>query len=63
MSNHDAEVGAVCASSEEIIDTTIVNGKIVYHKGSFAGGVTESALVNEIAAEVKKMKAMQSIRV
>ncbi|MBR2769024.1 MAG: amidohydrolase [Solobacterium sp.] len=55
--NHDAAATTVYASSEENIDTTIVNGKIVYHKGAFAGGLSESELVREIAEEVEKMKA------
>lgn len=55
--NHDAEATVVYASSEENIDTTIVNGKIVYHKGSFAGGPDEAELIREIAVEVDKMKA------
>ena len=54
--NHDALATAVYAASEENIDTTIVNGKVVYHKGRFASGVTEAALVREIEAEVEKMK-------
>ena len=55
--NHDAEATVVYASSEENIDTTIVNGKVVYHKGTFAGGLDEAELIREIAAEVEKMKA------
>ena len=55
--NHDAEATVVYASSEENIDTTIVNGKIVYHKGVFAGGLDEADLIREIAVDVEKMKA------
>ena len=55
--NHDAEATVVYASSEENIDTTIVNGRIVYRKGNFACGITEDALVREIAVEIEKMKA------
>ena len=55
--NHDARATVVYASSEENIDTTIVNGKIVYHKGVFKGGLTEAELVQEIAVEVEKMRA------
>jgi 5-methylthioadenosine/S-adenosylhomocysteine deaminase len=55
--NHDAGATVVYASSEENIDTTIVNGKIVYHKGAFAGGLDEAELIREIAAEVEKMKS------
>lgn len=53
----DAEATVVYASSEENIDTTIVNGKIVYHKGTFARGLREEELIREIDAEVKKMRA------
>ena len=56
--NHDVEATVVYASSEENIDTTIVNGKIVYQRGAFASGITESELVREITAEVENMKAM-----
>ena len=54
--NHDAEATVVYASSEENIDTTIVNGKIVYHKGIFAGGICETDLIRECAVEVEKMR-------
>ncbi len=57
--NHDAEATVVYASSEENIDTTIVNGKIVYHKGTFSGGLDEAELVREIAGEVEKMIRLQ----
>jgi hypothetical protein len=32
-----------------------VNGKIVYHKGTFARGLSEEELIREIDAEVGKM--------
>ena len=54
--NHDAQATVVYASSEENIDTTIVNGKIVYHKGEFSAPQTEQQLISDIAAEVEKMK-------
>ena len=53
--NHDAEATVVYASSEENIDTTIVNGKIVYQKGVFSGGLNEKDLIFDIASEVEKM--------
>ena len=56
--NHNAEATVVYASSEENIDTTIVNGKIVYHKGTFSGGIREAELIREIDAEVAKMKKL-----
>ncbi len=49
-----AKATVVYASSEENIDTTIVNGKIVYHKGTFAGGLSETELIREIDAEMVK---------
>jgi 5-methylthioadenosine/S-adenosylhomocysteine deaminase len=42
------------STTEENIDTTIVNGKIVYHKGTFAGGLSETELIREIDAEMVK---------
>ena len=56
--NHDTEAAMVYASSEENIDTTIVNGKVVYHKGVFASGITETELCRRIEAEVQKMKTL-----
>ena len=53
--NHDAEAAVVYASSEENIDTTIVNGRVVYHKGEFSGGLTEKDLIRDVASEVEKM--------
>ncbi len=53
--DHDAEATVIYASSEENIDTTIVNGKIVYHKGSFSEGLSEEEIIRETAAEVRKM--------
>ena len=58
--NHDAEATVVYASSEENIDTTIVNGKIAYQRGAFASGITEAELVREIAAEAERMRAKHS---
>jgi len=54
--DHNAEATVVYASSEENIDTTIVNGKIVYHKGCFAGGLSEAEVIRACAAEVEKMR-------
>ena len=53
--DHDAEATVVYASSEENIDTTIVNGQIVYRKGVFSGGLSETALIRDAAVEVEKM--------
>ena len=52
--NHDAEATVVYASSEENIDTTIVNGKIVYHKGAFAQGLSEEELIRELMPKWSK---------
>ena len=54
--DHNTEATVVYASSEENIDTTIVNGKIVYHKGCFAGGLSEAEVIRACAAEVEKMR-------
>lgn len=54
--NHDAMATVVYASAEENIDTTIVNGKVVYHKGLFSNGLNEADLIREVAAEVEKMQ-------
>ncbi|MBR3431175.1 MAG: amidohydrolase family protein [Clostridia bacterium] len=54
--DHDAEATVVYASSEENIDTTIVNGKVVYHKGAFASGLSEKELIRECSEEVEKMR-------
>lgn len=54
--NHDAKATVVYASAEENIDTTIVNGKVVYHKGLFSNGLNEADLIREVAAEVEKMQ-------
>ena len=59
--NHDAEATVVYASSEENIDTTIVNGKIAYRRGCFASGITEADLVREVALEVERMKAKRAL--
>ena len=53
--NHDPEAKVVYASSEENVDTTIVNGSIAYRRGGFASGNSEAGPVREIAAEVEKM--------
>lgn len=38
------------------VDTTIVNGKVVYHRGVFAGGLSEADLIREAATEVAEMR-------
>ena len=59
--NHDSEATVVYASSEENIDTTIVNGKIVYHKGIFTNGLNEDELIRDISVEVEKMRKQKVI--
>lgn len=53
---HDARATVVYASSEENIDTTIVNGKVAYHKGKFTCGIEEEALIEEINRELVTLK-------
>lgn len=53
---HDPFATIVYSSGEENIDTTIVNGKIVYHKGIFRNGVDEEKLIYDIKEEIKDLK-------
>lgn len=53
---HDAKATVVYASSEENIDTTVVNGKVVYHKGKFSCGIEEETLIEEINRELVTLK-------
>ena len=53
---HDAKATVVYASSEENIDTTIVNGKIVYQGGKFNCGINERSLIDEINSELVVLK-------
>ena len=43
----------VYSSSPENIDTTIVNGKVVYQRGRFACGVDERELAEQVRAEMQ----------
>ncbi len=54
---HRADATVVYASSEENIDTTIINGKIVYHKGKFSSGIQEEELIEKIDREITKLKS------
>ena len=45
---HEPEATIVYSSSAENIDTTIVNGKIVYRRGVFSCGIDETELAEEI---------------
>ncbi|MEW9925955.1 amidohydrolase family protein [Clostridium butyricum] len=53
---HDPFATIVYSSGEENIDTTIVNGKIVYSKGIFRNGLDEEKLIYEIKEEIKNLK-------
>lgn len=55
--SHDAMATVVYASSEENIDTTIVDGKVCYHKGTFASGVSEAEIVEEVGRELVRLMA------
>ena len=55
---HDPLATIVYAASEENIQTTIVNGKVVYDNGVFTCGVSPEALIGEINTELKKLKAL-----
>ena len=41
-------------SSQENIETTIVNGKIAYHKGNFACGLEEASVAAEADRTMKE---------
>ena len=41
------------SSSQENIETTIVHGKIAYHKGTFACGLEEGAIAEEADRTMK----------
>ena len=50
MPMHDPLATVVYSSSPESIDTTIVDGKIVYQGGRFACGVVEAELADQVRA-------------
>ena len=57
--NYNSMVTLMYNSSPENVETTIVNGRIVYHKGNFACGLEEDKVVMEINSAMKKfMKEM-----
>lgn len=55
--NFDTLATLMYNSSQENVETTIVNGRIVYHKGQFACGLEEKAVVAEVEAAMKKFMA------
>lgn len=53
MPMHDPLATIVYSSSPENIDTTIVNGRVVYQRGRFACGVEEGELAERVRAEME----------
>jgi 5-methylthioadenosine/S-adenosylhomocysteine deaminase len=51
---HDPKATIVYSASAENIDTTVVNGKIVYRKGIFSCGIDEAWLAGQIRKELSK---------
>ena len=49
---HDPFATIVYSASAENIDTTIVNGKVVYRKGVFSCGVDEEQLHCQVMNEL-----------
>lgn len=52
---HDPLATIVYSSSPENIDTTIVNGQVVYQKGRFACGIEEAELAEQVQAEMARV--------
>jgi len=50
---HDPTATIVYSSSSENIDTTIVNGKVVYRKGAFACGIEETQIAEQVRKELR----------
>ena len=51
---HDPLASIVYSASAENIDTTIVNGKVVYSKGVFSCGIDEEQLHRQVMDEMQK---------
>ena len=49
---HDPKATIVYSASAENIDTTIVNGKVVYRKGEFSCGIDEAMLAEQVRHEL-----------
>lgn len=45
---HDPMATIVYSASSENIDTTIINGKLVYRKGVFSCGIDETQLAEQV---------------
>ena len=52
---HDPLATLVYSSSAENIDTTIVNGEVVYSKGVFSCGIDEEQLYHQVMSELQKI--------
>ena len=52
---HDPMATIVYSSSTENIDTTIVNGKVVYRKGAFTCGIEEKQIVEQVKRELRAL--------
>ena len=52
--NFDTLATLMYNSSQENVETTIVNGRVVYHKGNFACGLEEAAVVAEVDQAAKE---------
>lgn len=50
---HDPVATIVYSSSSENIDTTIVNGKVVYRKGAFTCGIEEAQIAEQVRKELR----------
>ena len=51
---HDPVAALAYSASAENIDTTIVNGKVVYRKGVFSCGIDEEQLYRQVISELQK---------
>lgn len=52
--NFDTLATLMYNSSQENVETTIVNGRVVYHKGNFACGLEEGAVAEEVDRAAKE---------
>ena len=52
---HDPLATIVYSASAENVDTTIVNGKVVYQRGAFSCGVDEEWLAEQVQNELRDM--------
>ena len=50
---HDPLATVVYSASAENVDTTIVNGKVVYRRGAFSCGVDEEWLAEQVRNELR----------